>query len=134
MIKVLRIDYVLTLAAAGLLAAAFELGWLPSGFVEATPETLYTANLFSIVTALGGTYLALRLMAFGKVKRMVAESEKAYCKFLALRQLIIGVAIYANLFLYYALLSADNAAMYCLLITLVAHCFCWPAAQALSDK
>ena len=55
MIKVLRIDYVLTLAAAGLLAAAFELGWLPSGFVEATPETLYTANLFSIVTALGGT-------------------------------------------------------------------------------
>ena len=67
MIKVLRIDYVLTLAAAGLLAAAFELGWLPSGFVEATPETLYTANLFSIVTALGGTYLALRLMAFSKV-------------------------------------------------------------------
>lgn len=134
MIKVLRIDYVLTLAAAGLLAAAFELGWLPSGFVEATPETLYTANLFSIVTALGGTYLALRLMAFGKVKRMVAECEKAYCKFLALRQLIIGVALYANLFLYYALLSPDNTAMYCLLITLVAHCFCWPAAQAPSDK
>ena len=82
MIKVLRIDYVLTLAAAGLLAAAFELGWLPSGFVEATPETLYTANLF----------------------------------------------------LYYALLSPDNTAMYCLLITLAAHCFCWPAAQAPSDK
>ena len=134
MIKVLRIDYVLTLAAAGLMAAAFELDWLPSGFVEATPEMLYTANLFSIVTALGGTYLALRFMAFGKVKRMVAENEKAYPKFCALRQLIIGVALYANLFLYYALLSPDNTAMYCLLISLAAHCFCWPSAQTPSEK
>ncbi len=105
---------------------------LPTEYIPSDPETDYMLNVVSILTALGGTFLSLRLFAFGKVRKSILQPDplaafKAYTKWATVRILIIASAIMTNTVLYYASSHAESS-KYCLLIALVGIFFCWPSA------
>lgn len=60
----LRVAYVAVWVITGLIALCSEEGFLPVEYLSHDPNTDYVVGVVSFLTAIGGTYLALRLLAF----------------------------------------------------------------------
>lgn len=123
-LKNARLYYIGVWCAAALLTAAFESELIPAGFVSASPSTSYATSMLCIVLTLGCTWGALRLFAFRHVKETLKAHTEKCGQWNALRTSILGIAILANLLIYYGTFS--TSALYALLITLAAFVFCWP--------
>lgn len=129
--RIPKILFVLMLSAAACFTILSETGLLPTDYAAADGTALYRLELLSVLSCLGGTYLALRLFAFGFVKRQLNQNNRdraaaAQCNWNTIRTLILAVAVWTNLILYYAS-SYTTTPKYCLLIALTACVFCWPA-------
>ncbi|MBQ9569519.1 MAG: hypothetical protein IJR24_05495 [Alloprevotella sp.] len=90
----------------------------------------YAANLFCFITAVGGTYLACRLFAFQRVKaELYAAGARstlpAHRRWNNRRLVILAIAIFPSLFLYYAG-SFSQTALYSALLALAGSLLCWP--------
>lgn len=123
-LKNARLYYIGVWCAAALLTAAFESELIPAGFVSASPSTSYATSMLCIVLTLGCTWGALRLFAFRHVKETLKAHPEKCGQWNALRTSILGIAILANLLIYYGTFS--TSALYALLITLASFVFCWP--------
>ena len=60
----LRVAYIAVWVITGLIALCSEEGFLPVEYLSHDPNTDYVVGVVSFLTAIGGTYLALRLLAF----------------------------------------------------------------------
>ncbi len=128
----LRLSFVGVLLFLAVWIILSEAGILPTDYITTDPQTDYTLNVASIFTAFGGTFFALRLFAFKRIKESVEQTDdnpafKCYTKWAALRIALIGVAVATNVVLYYAS-SHTESAKYCLIIALIGTLFCWPSA------
>lgn len=123
-LKTARLYYIGVWCAAALLAAAFESDVFAAGFLPATPAASYAASMVCILLTLGCTWGALRLFAFRRVKEQLKAHPETAVRWNALRTSILGIAILANLTVYYGTFS--SSALYALLITLAGFVFCWP--------
>lgn len=117
--------------------ALSEAEWLPTCHCAGSVQAEYVAQLVSVATALAGSYVALRLFAFQSVKKLVAQADeaeamRAFRKYALLRTAIVAVALWSNAVLYYVL-SYQQTALYCFLISAAASLFCWPSESAFRD-
>lgn len=118
------------LGAAWALLSEFEV--VPTEYLSSAPDVQYAISIATILTAIGGTFLALRLMAIARVKRSIAEAAdeaarlKRYRQWALVRIGILAVAVWTNVVLYYAS-SYATSTRYCLLIALIAAVFCCPS-------
>jgi len=124
------------LVAAGVVLLS-EAELLPVAYVRPSAQVAYALHLCSVALALGGSYAALRLFAFPRVKARMAlpDEEKAlraYGRCALLRSALMAAAIWSNAAVYYAA-NYDTTALYCLLISLTASLFCWPSLSAFKD-
>lgn len=132
--KTTKIYFWLIPALAGVIALLSETGLLPTDYFPYSSADLhYWADLFSFVTAIGGTYLALRLPFFPRIKsRLTGPDEpqalRYYLHITRLRLIIVAIAVWGNAVLYYAA-SYSPTPKYCLLIALLALFFCHPSAR-----
>ena len=79
----LRVAYIAVWVITGLIALCSEEGFLPVEYLSHDPNTDYVVGVVSFLTAIGGTYLALRLLAFKafvrKLKMCIRDrSESAW--------------------------------------------------------
>lgn len=130
-IHLLQAAYILVWVVGILWAALSELEYVPTEYFPASPDADYAVSLISILTAIGGTYLSLRLTAFKGVRRRLQEGELPqrqgfYVRIVGWRTAVIALAIWANIAFYYGCSSA-NTTQYCLLIALIAALFCRPS-------
>lgn len=128
-----RLAYAGLWVVTALLVALWETDVMPRDYVPSSPDTDYALSLVSVVTAIGGTYLALRLMSFKRLRRRlkatVADEPanvRAYLGLSAVRVGIIATAIFVNIVIYYASTYVTSA-RYCALIALIGAVFCWPS-------
>lgn len=118
----------------GLLYALLcEFGCLPTAYINLDVEKQYACDLICITAALGGTFLALRLLVFEKVKREITERPATILKWNFVRLAIQAAAVFTNLFFYYALTST-NTAKYGMLIAVIGLMFCMPQSVPVSEK
>lgn len=134
----LRVAYVAIWIITGLIALCSEKGILPVEYLPHDPNTDYAVGVVSFFTAIGGTYLALRLLAFKTfVRKMTGMDEvgarMVYKKWCFARLAVIAVAMWVNVLLYYATSYADSV-KYCLLIVMIAAVFCWPSEGEFNSK
>lgn len=130
-IHLLQAAYILVWVVGALWALLSELDYLPTEYFPATPNMDYAVSLISIFTAIGGTWLALRLAAFKAVRRRLQEGEteqrqRYYISMVWWRTVIIAVAIWTNIVFYYGC-SSPNTTQYCILIALIGALFCRPS-------
>lgn len=130
-IRKLQCFYLLTLV---LPLAYLALGWggvVPTEFVGNDARRLYYLELASVVTGLGGIYLALRWFRFGRVLRGVraedeAQAWRSYARWTLLRLSFLFVMFWSNALIFSAS-SYTATPKYSLLILGVAYVFCWPS-------
>lgn len=108
-----------------------ETGWLPTCSVSFPVYAEYWAQIYSVVSALAGSYIALRLFAFRRIKEKIGRQEepkalRTYCRYAGLRIGLIAVVMWSNALMYY-IHSFHPTTLYCFLISAVASCFCWPS-------
>jgi len=130
-IKKLQVAQVAVWAVTACYVLLSEAEWLPTCFAQTSVQTEYWAQVYSVVSALAGSYVALRLFAFSCIKKKIARADeaKAMCAFrkcVGLRTTLVAIAMWSNAVIYYAL-SFHQTALYCFLISAVASCFCWPS-------
>lgn len=111
---------------------------MPVEYLSHDPNTDYVVGVVSFLTAIGGTYLALRLLAFKAFVRKLTSADDAhawavYKKWSFARLAVIAVAMWVNVSLYYATSYADSI-KYCLLIVMIAAVFCWPSVGEYNSK
>lgn len=129
-----KLLYVLVWVVGAAWAALSETEVVPTDYLPHDAQTEYIIGWMSIVTAIGGTYLALRLLAFKAVRRKLREAGNGdeegalgvYLKWAGIRLAIAAVAVLTNVVLYYAS-AYSTSTQYCLLIALVGIVFCWPS-------
>ena len=125
-----RIAFIAIWLTAFLWISLQELSLLPQGFLPMSAGGEYAANLFCFITAVGGTYLACRLFAFQRVKaELYAAGARstlpAHRRWNNRRLVILAIAIFPSLFLYYAG-SFSPTALYSALLALAGSLLCWP--------
>lgn len=128
-----RMVYYAVWVVAFLWALLSETEILPSDYLPDDPQSDYYFSLLDIVLTLGGTFLALRVMASASVrKKMKAEAEEkarqTYRRCCGLRTALLALALSADLTVYYGL-SVNSSAKYCLLIAFLALLFCRPSSE-----
>lgn len=133
-IKSLQLCHIALWVVTALYAGLSEAEILPNNYVTPNPETTYMLNLISIITTIGGGFLALRLFAGFSVRRSLQEAEEKqafqlFKKWTLLRCGLLAVGMWPNVVIYYAA-SYDMTAAYCLLLSLIFSLFCWPSQQA----
>lgn len=136
--KRLQIVYICIALLIGTYVLLSETGVLPTNCIAATPETDYWMSITSIFTAFGGTFLALRLLAFDAVKKSVEQrdrnkAQRAWLKWNKLRLGIISLAMITNVGLYYTT-DQNTTAMYCMLVAFIGFLFCWPSEPVLPTE
>lgn len=134
----LRVTYIAVWVITGLIALCSEEGFLPVEYLSHDPNTDYVVGVVSFLTAIGGTYLALRLLAFKAFVRKLTGADDAhawavYKKWSFARLAVIAVAMWVNVTLYYATSYTDSI-KYCLLIVMIAAVFCWPSVGEYNSK
>lgn len=129
----LRIAYVGIWIAGAVWTLLSELDILPTEYLAHTPTADYAVSLASIITAIVGTYLALRLMAFKAIRRRLqdtagneADNSRLYVRLATARLGVMALALWTNAVLYYATAYVGST-RYCLLIAMIAAVFCWPS-------
>lgn len=125
---------------AGILWALLSEGNLvPTEYITHSPTADYNVSLISIVTAIGGTYLALRLMALKRIRQSIANApdeaaaRRIYVRWAWVRLGVMAAAVWTNVVLYYAT-SYSASTQYCLLIALIGAVFCRPSAGELNGR
>jgi len=107
---------------------------VPTEFLPHNAMTDYNVSVISIVTAIGDTYLALRLPSFRVFRHRFREvkdedaGQRLYARIALIRVAIIATAMWMNDFLYFAT-TYSASTQYCLLITMIAAVFCWPTQR-----
>lgn len=130
----LKIFFWLIPLVAAVYAVLCESNVIPAAWLTLDADGQYAADVFSFVTAIGGTFFALRLPVFAKVKirLAVASEERAmgvYLRMSLLRLLVVAIGVWGNLVLYY-ITSFFPTPKYCMLIALLALFFCYPSHNA----
>ncbi len=130
----LRAGYIAIWGVTAIYALISEVGVLPTDYAASDATTQYCISLLSIITAIGGTFLALRLPATSFVRRQLCQDDetlarKAYLKWSACRIAVAAVAVWTNTVLYYAADTEVESIKYCLLIALIATVFCRPSSS-----
>lgn len=74
----LRVAYIAVWVIMGLIALCSEEGFLPVEYLSHDPNTDYVVGVVSFLTAIGGTYLALRLLAFKAFVRKLTSADDAH--------------------------------------------------------
>lgn len=114
-------------------AALSELNLIPTDYAALSPSTAYTLDILSIVTAIGGGWMAMRLLSLDIIRRKIADTDltaaaTAYCRWAGVRTIAIGLSLWYNVVIYYACTSRTTA-VYCLLIAAIASLFCLPSER-----
>lgn len=128
-----RICYVGALIVMGLWALLSELNLVPTNYLGHHPRLVYYLDLLSVVTSLGGTFVALRFFVFRRVAALlhvdspVAAWQAYRCCCLA-RTGVLTLAVWFDVFYYYAS-DYTTTPGYCLLIGLIGWLFCWPSME-----
>lgn len=137
--KKLYIIYIFIWLVTGLIALLSEKEVLPVEYLPHNANTDYFVSLLSIFSSIGGTYFALRLLAFKSFLKKISEADTAelawatFCKWSYIRLTIIATAMWINVTLYYAT-SYYESIKYCLLIVMIAAVFCWPSKGEFENK
>ena len=134
----LRVAYVAVWVITGLIALCSEEGFLPVEYLSHDPNTDYVVGVVSFLTAIGGTYLALRHLPIKAFHKKLTSADEAhpwaqYKNCCVSRLAVIALAIIHNVTLYYATSYADSI-KYCLLIVMIAAVFCWPSVEEYNSK
>ena len=132
-LRTLQKIYFLLWAAVGLLALLFETDVLPTAFLPADAQTEYVCQLLCVALTLGSVPVALRLLVLPKVKMQLEKEPGRAVQWNKLRLVLMIVPILTNLVVYYALASTTGP-LFCLLISLAAFVFCYPAAYEPEEK
>ena len=132
-LRTLQKIYFLLWAAVGLLVLLFETETLPSAFLPADAQTEYVCQLLCVALTLGSVPVALRLLALPKVKMQLEKEPERAVQWNKLRLVLMIVPILTDLAVYYALASTTGP-LFCLLISLAAFVFCYPAAYEPEEK
>lgn len=137
-IKTLRLSYISIWIITGLIAFCSEKEWLPVEYLPHNPNADYAIGLISIVSAIGGTYLALRLLAFKSFVGKLLDRDEAvawhlFCQWSYARLVILAVAMWTNVVLYYGSAYYESI-KYDLLIVMIAAVFCWPSVGEFQNK
>ncbi len=132
-LTLLRAFHVCIWLLCGLWVVLSEAELLPTDYIAPGSETDYALSLITIVTALGGTFFALRFFTFARIRQALqgtdaARTEAAYVRWATVRAVLVAVAVWTNAVIYYASNSATSA-KYCLLIAMIATLFCWPSVE-----
>lgn len=132
-IRTQRILYFILWAVILLWVTLAECDILPTAFLPDTPEAAYWGSMAVIITTLGGTFFALRLMVMKPFGHHMGHSDEStarqhYIRLAAGRTLILTIAAICNLLVYYGM-ATDTSATYGLLIITIATLFCLPGEQ-----
>ena len=124
--KILQLIYIAIWLSVGLLTLMFETGFLTEGFFDNSPAFSYIVSIVFIVTAVGGSWLACRLLAISHIKKEMENDTSGFAqkKWTAIRLSITALAIYPSLISYYGL--PGTTPLYCLFIALTASLLCMP--------
>lgn len=124
-----QLIFALSVVAAGVLATLFERSVLPAGILAGENGVRYALDLACVVLCTVGTYVALRLFTFAKVRFFLkTQYDKAYYKTVFVRTMMILVSLLTEVAVYYLFLPSQTA-QYTLFITLVSAVFCIPTAR-----
>lgn len=128
-LKTARIIYIETWALLAFVAAAFESGILPAGFISVDVQQAYVLHIMCILLGIGGTFSALTLFRYKVVRKQLkaadpSEADFNLAKWNIVRTLDMGTAILFNLVVYYG--TMGTTPLYCMLIALAGFVFCWP--------
>ena len=110
----------------GLWCLACEMDFITEGFLGHSPMLSYAFSTLCVITAVGGSWLACRLLAFPRIKQEVETDKtgRALKKWSAIRLSINSLAIFPSAICYYGL--TDTTALYCMLLALTASLLCIP--------
>ena len=129
MIKKIQALYILTIVAAVAYTAACLSNVVPTDFITLSPEWQYAVELLILITGIGSTFLALKLFALNLVKKELKQSfDAAYKKWAYLRQVMISLALFVCLFVYFSCPNVTSS-QYIILILLIGFVFCWPSEK-----
>lgn len=109
-----------------------ELNVLPQGYLFGSADAEYISNMFCILTAVGGTYLACRLFVFKRAKAELYDEEgnivpEAYRRWNNRRLLLLALAIFPSAFCHYAG-PLSQTPLFCMLLALTGSLLCWPSS------
>ncbi len=117
------------------LVVLFETGILPSAFFPDDAGIDYLLSAICVLTFLGGSYIAMRLMALRSVRACIAAAPETsrsalYARFANVRTGILAASILISMLAYYGT-AAESTAQYALLILAIALVFCYPSESEL---
>lgn len=133
-VSTLRLVHAAVVLLAVVWIALSEAEVLPVHYLRPAGTTDYLVSLLSVATALGGTYLCLRLPALPRSRRQTQRAfelgdGKMAGTWRGVQLALLAVALWTNAVLYYATPYSPTP-KYCLLIAFIAAVFCRPAAAA----
>ncbi len=123
-------SYVFIWVFVGLWTVFSEAEILPSMYIPYDPSVDYAISIALLLTAVGGTYVSLRLMAFKGIRRQITDADEeaavsAYKRWCRVRLAVMAVAVCSNVVLFYGI-AYSSSAQYCLLVAFIGMLFCWP--------
>ena len=125
-LHILRSTYIVTFMSAILLIIIFETGMLANGIYAYDSMTNYVCEMIGIFLTIVCIPLALKLMSFSMVKRMLNQDSGKYFTLCAVRISLLALTLLYNVASYY-LLGEDATLGYLALMAVVAFLFIWPS-------
>lgn len=127
----LKLQYALLWIVPMAVMLLFETGTLPEGMWAGNGSAMYVAETIGILLAIVCIPLSLRLFNLVLTRKIdttsLAEAIRLYKRWSAVRLLLLGIAVCANLFIYYMTLNSTGGLA--ALITLTASLFCLPGEK-----
>ncbi|MBR1838679.1 MAG: hypothetical protein IJ786_03885 [Bacteroidaceae bacterium] len=128
-LRIQQLLFALVLVLTCALAALFEGGSLSQGVLGDNASLTYALDVWCVVVCVVGTYVALRLFSFDRVRRSVRDGgDTAYYRWAGVRTLLVALSLWSEVAIYYLTLQSQTA-HYTLFISLVAAIFCIPTAR-----
>lgn len=125
-LHILRSTYIVTFMSSVLLIIIFETGMLAKGIYAYDSMTNYVCEMIGIFLTIVCIPLALKLMSFSMIKRMLNQDSGKYFTLSVVRISLLALTLLYNVASYY-LLGEDATLGYLALMAVVAFLFIWPS-------
>ena len=127
-LSLLRALYCIFLLQAALLVLIYETEMLPVGTQAYDSKANYLVEMSGLLLTIICIPLALKLMNFSWVKKMLRQQPQKYLLLCIIRLGLLGVPLLFDVLAYY-LLGLDATLGYLALMIVVAFLFIWPSQE-----
>ncbi|BEG98812.1 hypothetical protein [Bacteroides sedimenti] len=135
-IKKLRIQYGLYLVIAVLIMVLYQTGVILEGAYAYDDTMRYALETTGIIATMALVPVSLKLFSIKLVKRIqsapLEEALKRYMRWSTVRLMLLALATYLNIMIFYMVLS--NVGGLCALIGVTASLFCLPGEKRMREE